>query len=745
MKKIKKEKNNSENVRNTNKNINKNINFNDSKELIDLVYLSFDHSEDIVFVIKIENSKAKIFYANPSFFKTLSYTKNDLDHLKIEEIFENINLKKKENILKQLKDRKYIIISTSITGKDSTSFPISARVYLYSKNNINYVIVIATKIIDKNMLEYRKYISEFLVVNFQKETIDENIIDKVAESILIFFKANILFYYPSGIENDKNQFFYMKDSALVKTSKEEIIQPLEEIILDNLYLTKIKKEPIVLKKNRFNISERISKNDIFKSERFFSEITFNTAAIIPIYIENSLKALILIGTDRKEIFLEEINLIRFTFQGILIFKMNEIYLKELEYQKKCFNDLLDYSLEMHYRQYFPTRKLEYISKACYDITGFTEEEFKEDHALFWNRIYDEDKKHFINFKPDFQTALSNKQNYFEYRFIHKDGSIKWLSDLFVIIYDDNNQPLYIVGSIRDITKQKEDEKKLIEMEKQIAHSQKMEALGRFSSEISHDFNNILASIKGNTQLSLENIGNLKKYLKDSNESILKENLNEIEDNLKDNIQIIKKGLELTDRIKLFSQKKHSKSSLIEVNEAINSIKTIFNYSKGKEVKFEYKLMKEKIYIKMNKIQFDQVLMNLLVNAYDAIKQKGIITIKTDICSKNIEGKYNKNIEDQYKKNTENEGENKEKGYKREYIKITIKDTGCGIDKNDLPKIFEPFFTTKEEEGTGLGLSIVYSIIKQNDGYIEVDSKIHVGTSFYIYLPIEKREISDEKN
>jgi len=148
---------------------------------------------------------------------------------------------------------------------------------------------------------------------------------------------------------------------------------------------------------------------------------------------------------------------------------------------------------------------------------------------------------------------------------------------------------------------------------------------------------------------------------------------------------------------------------------------------------------------MNKIQFDQVLMNLLVNAYDAIKQKGIITIKTDICSKNIEGKYNKNIEDQYKKNTENEGENKEKGYKREYIKITIKDTGCGIDKNDLPKIFEPFFTTKEEEGTGLGLSIVYSIIKQNDGYIEVDSKIHVGTSFYIYLPIEKREISDEKN
>lgn len=689
--------------------------------LKDLIFLSFEESDDIIFVFTINENNENLFYANPSFYKNLSYSKEEAKKLKYKDIFITTDKKTKDEVIKKLIKSKSLLLSTSLLTSNGSTFPVNARFYLYKEQNNYYFISICQNQLEKNIIEYRKYISDFLLKNFQKDNIEEDILAKVAESIFVFFGSKILFYLPYEIKKEKPILFYMHESALTKISKEDIIEPFIETINNYLYLIKIKKEPIVIYSQKESISKINLENDKAKKQEYtidklqFSLLKSNSV-LIPIYIENKLQAIILIGSDRNNFFSEEINLIRFTFQGLLIFKMKEVYLAEIKYQKECFSDLLKYSLEMHYRQHIPTRKLEYISSACEEITGFSEIELLENSEFFWNRIHIEDRKKLLK-----KSTIKNSQfqNYCEYRFHHKDGSTRWFSDLFVIIKDKDNKPLYIVRSIRDITKQKENEQYLIQVQNQIAQNQKMEALGKFSNEIAHDFNNILAGIKGNTQISIENL----KFIEDKFNDIIskndefKTNLDNISNNLEDNIKIIKKGIELTSRIKLFSQKKPQKSEIIELNDIINEMKSIFEYTKKKGINIKYILENKKFFIKINKSQLEQVILNIIINAIDSIKSKGNITVMS------------KSIDDSKLIDLMNFDKTKN------YVLILIKDNGCGIDSTILPRIFEPYFTTKGKKGTGVGLSIVYSIVKQYDGYINVESQLGIGTSFYIYFPL----------
>ncbi|MFN3411994.1 MAG: two-component system sensor histidine kinase NtrB [Exilispira sp.] len=703
--------------------------FNFNSEALRLLFLYFDQTEEIVFIFKIKDNTDELVYANQVFYNLLNYSKDDISKIKFDNIFDKISIKEKNKIFQKLNKSKYIILSTSIANKNNILLPVSAKFYLYENNNEKIIIIIASNQLEKNIYEYRKHLSEVLLNIFQKYKIEEDLISKAAESIFIYFDSNVLIYFPLEIK-DKPVLYYMDESALVKTYDEEIIKDFKKLIDDNYYLLKTNKEPLFIckiKKNTRKIkNEKIGKI-CFDSYKF-------TYILIPIYIGEILQSIIIIGSLRDQFFREEINLIHFTFQGLLLFKMKEQFLLELKYQQKIFSDLLEYSLEMHYREYLPERKLEYISSACKQITGFDKEELMNNPSLFWERIHQEDREKLIKSYLPYSQKEKDSQKFYEYRFIHKDGSIRWFSDLFEIIKDEFNKPQYIVGSIRDITKQKENEQYLIQMQNQIAQIQKMEALCRFSSEISHDFNNIISSLKGIIQISLDNIENIKRsytvYLVDIKEKKLKKedsnfyktlnkNIEDINQNLIDCLDIIKKGLELTERIKLFYQKKNPETLIFEVNDQISSLKAIFKTSTKKDIEIIYNLPSEKFYIKMNKSQFDQVLLNLLVNAYDSIEKKGKIIIKTEFVNNDENNKKNSVPLDARKK----------------YVKITVKDTGCGMDKNVLMKIFEPFFTTKGQNGSGLGLSIVYNIIKQNDGFIDVKSEKGFGTSFFIYLPL----------
>jgi len=334
------------------------------------------------------------------------------------------------------------------------------------------------------------------------------------------------------------------------------------------------------------------------------------------------------------------------------------------------------------------------------------------------------------------------ENYVEYRFIHKDGSIKWFADLFVVLFDMNYRPLYVVGSIRDITRQKEDEENLLKMQRQIAQNQKMEALGRFSNEIVHDFNNIISGLVGNIELSKDNMTKIKNSIsffdtkiekfKNHHEileqiNIISNNINEIEDILNDQFLIVKKSQEIVEKIKLFSKPKSQESEIVEINSAISELKPLFDYSNNKKIRIEYELSNKKIFIRINRSQFEQIILNLIVNSFDAIdKKEGRILIKTELIKNTNIFALDKNIG-------------------KIFAKISIIDNGCGIDEKIISNIFEPYFTTKGKKGTGLGLSIVYSIIKKNNGFIDVNSKLNEGTEFIIHFPLCKEGKTKNEN
>ncbi|VGO16827.1 Sensor kinase CckA [Pontiella desulfatans] len=240
------------------------------------------------------------------------------------------------------------------------------------------------------------------------------------------------------------------------------------------------------------------------------------------------------------------------------------------------------------------------------------------------------------------------------------------------------------------------------LNEQLHHSQKMEAVGRLAGSIAHDFNNLLTIIDGYSSLIVadprgEETGQYAKEV----------------------IDAARKASFITRKLLSFSQKEKTEPVTLDLNSTLQDTDKMLNRLIGERITLVTKSYHEPIYVKADPVQMGQVLMNLAVNARDAMPNGGRITIK--VGSRQVEdGECNK----------------PGKLSAGPYAEISVHDTGVGIDEEIIGKIFEAFFTTKESgKGTGLGLSIVKSIMKENDGFIEVASKVGSGTTFFIYLPV----------
>jgi signal transduction histidine kinase len=240
------------------------------------------------------------------------------------------------------------------------------------------------------------------------------------------------------------------------------------------------------------------------------------------------------------------------------------------------------------------------------------------------------------------------------------------------------------------------------LNEQLHHSQKMEAVGRLAGSIAHDFNNLLTIIDGYSSL----------IVADPKGSETGQNAQEV-------IEAARKASFITRKLLSFSQKEKTEPVTLDLNSTLQDTDKMLSRLIGETITLVTKAFDEPIYVKADPIQMGQVLMNLAVNARDAMPKGGRITIKV----------IKKVIKD---------GEcNKPGGLKAgDYAEISVHDTGHGIPKEIILKIFEAFFTTKASGiGTGLGLSIVKSIMKENDGFIDVRSEVGNGTTFLIYLPV----------
>jgi PAS domain S-box-containing protein len=254
----------------------------------------------------------------------------------------------------------------------------------------------------------------------------------------------------------------------------------------------------------------------------------------------------------------------------------------------------------------------------------------------------------------------------------------------------------LTGFVRDIT-----ERRLLE--EQLRQSQKLEAIGRLAGGVAHDFNNILMSIMGAADLLLMQLGRDDPATDEANE--IKESVN--------------RGAGLTRQLLAFSRRQATRSQLFELGAVVRGMDTMLRRLMGPEIDLVIVSPDEPVHVVADSGQIQQVVLNLVVNARDAMPGGGRIMVKVEELDLD-EIAASALVEAQ-------------PGH---YARLSVADTGTGIDEKTRTRLFEPFFTTKEQgKGTGLGLSIVYGIVKQSGGYITLTSELGRGTTFLIYLPL----------
>ncbi len=298
------------------------------------------------------------------------------------------------------------------------------------------------------------------------------------------------------------------------------------------------------------------------------------------------------------------------------------------------------------------------------------------------------------------------ENVADYDVIRKDGSNVSLELSVSLLKDQDGLPMGYRGILRDVSERKKTEEEKHKLETQLQQAQKMESIGTLAGGIAHDFNNILMGIQGNASLML---------LKIDSEHPNHEKIKNIE-------KYVQNGTALTKQLLGFARRGKYLIKATDLNEIIEKSSSLFARTK-KEIQIHTDLYEDLWTAEVDRGQIDQVLLNLYVNAWQAMSNGGDLYLQTE----------NVILDRSYVK-----------PYKVEpgrYAKISVSDTGVGIDKETQERIFEPFFTTKEMgRGTGLGLASVYGIIKSHGGYINVYSEKERGTVFTIYLPASAKEV-----
>jgi two-component system cell cycle sensor histidine kinase/response regulator CckA len=314
----------------------------------------------------------------------------------------------------------------------------------------------------------------------------------------------------------------------------------------------------------------------------------------------------------------------------------------------------------------------------------------------------------------FLKALGEKRKLecYEIELRRRDGKPVHVIENVVGAFDKQGALVEIKGYILDDTERKLAEKSLLESEQRLQQSQKMEAIGTLAGGVAHDFNNLLTAIIGNTHLALRN-------MQPDDPAQLR--LVEVE-------KAADRAAALTRQLLAFSRRQHLERRTINLNDTISEIMKLLRRIIGEDVEVRMCATADLSAIFADPAQIEQVIMNLAVNARDAMPEGGRLIIETS----NIE------LDESYRRQYPYVNPGK-------YVQIIVSDTGTGIEAETQEHIFEPFFTTKEvDKGTGLGLSMVYGIVKQHDGHINVYSEVGQGTTFKIFLPVVESAIEQEE-
>ncbi|QGZ43304.1 PAS domain S-box-containing protein [Pseudoduganella flava] len=376
-------------------------------------------------------------------------------------------------------------------------------------------------------------------------------------------------------------------------------------------------------------------------------------------------------------------------------------------------------------------KMTFVSNNAVNVLGYRPEEMMADPNFWFDHIHPDDKPRIVE---SLAKVFTEGQQVYEYRFRSADGEYRWMHDTLRLIRDEDGRPLEVIGALTDITDRKRMEEalkatgrkqqqligKLREAHEQLLQSEKMASIGQLAAGIAHEINNPVGFVNSNMGSLQGYVGTLLELIDTYADAVATHpqlaarmapvreaaDLDFLRDDVtalvRESIDGLRRVKEIVQSLKDFSHVGETEWQLADLHHGLDSTLNIV----ANELKYKVNVIKE--YGELPRIeclasQLNQVFMNLLVNAGQAIKERGVIRIRT--------------------------------GVKDEWVWVEIADSGGGIAPEHLTRIFEPFFTTKPVgSGTGLGLSLSYGIVTRHGGRIDVRSQLGKGTAFTVWLP-----------
>ncbi len=338
------------------------------------------------------------------------------------------------------------------------------------------------------------------------------------------------------------------------------------------------------------------------------------------------------------------------------------------------------------------RKLRFTNEKIKDITGFSPAAFLEEDDFWESRLHADDRERVLR---QLASAERDGSSAIEYRWRCADNIHRHFLDQTVLIRDEDGGPREYFGLWFDVTERKQ-------LEQNLLHASKLEAVGRLTGGIAHDFNNMLSVVIGNLDLLQRSVAGNEKALRRTRLAM----------------EGAQRCADLTHRLLAFSRRQPLQAAVVDLTALMPGLLELMRRTLGERIKVEFESSDALWPVKVDRVQFEAGLINLAVNARDAMREGGDLRIR---------------LENKVFAETEDPG--------GECVVISVTDTGEGMPPAVMQRVFEPFFTTKESgKGTGLGLSMVYGFVQQSGGRVELESAQGQGTTIRLVLPRAAGEI-----